>query len=112
MSQKGLIFIISSIFVGIFFKKLLSYFIEKLIKKKSYYKIKNKFYILFYVRYLMDLIQLSNENPEAKSLLIGIMEIHAIECPNSKCLTKTKEKIYLPNEDVWSDRSKNFFFFK
>jgi hypothetical protein len=60
----------------------------------------------------MNLIQSSSENPEAKSLLIGIMEIHAIECPNSNCLTKTKEKIYLPLEDTWSDRSKPFILDK
>ena len=112
MSQKGLIFILSSIFVAIFFKKLLSFFIEKIIKETPYHKIKNKYYVLFYVKYLMNLIQSSSENPEAKSLLIGLMEIHAIECPNSNCLTKTKEKIYLPLEDTWSDRSKPFILDK
>ncbi len=108
MSQKGLIFIISCFFIGIFFKKLLFYFTENIIKETPYYKIKNKYYILYYVKYLMDLISQSNENPDAKSLLIGIIEIHSIECPNNNCLSKTKESIYLPIENAWSDRSKSF----
>jgi hypothetical protein len=108
MSQKGLVFILSCILVGIFFKKVFFYFNEQIIKETPYHKIKNKYYVLYYVKFLIDLIRIYNENPEAKSLLIGIIEIHSIECPNNSCITKTKEKIYLPIENVWSDRSKQF----
>ena len=108
MSQKGLVFILSCILVGIFFKKVFFYFNEQIIKETPYHKIKNKYYVLYYVKFLIDLIRIYNENPEAKSLLIGIIEIHSIECPNNSCITKTKEKIYLPIENAWSDRSKQF----
>ena len=39
-------------------------------------------------------IEMNNyeENPQEKVLLTGIMQIHAIECPNPLCLSKTKEK--------------------
>ena len=46
------------------------------------------------------------ENPQEKVLLTGIMQMHALECPNPTCLSKTKDKIYLPMSNEWSERSK------
>ena len=112
MSQKGLIYIISCIFVSIFYIHFYNHIIEKIIKKTPYHEINNKFYLLYYIKFLINLIEDFSINQNKKALLIGIMEIHAIECPNQECLTKNKKKIYLPIDNSWSDRTKSFIYDK
>ena len=112
MSYKGLIYLISCIFVSVFYIKLQNNILDKIVKKTPYHKLNNRFYLLYYIKFLIDLIEQSNLNPEKRALLIGIMEIHAIECPNQECLTKNKKKIYLPIDNSWSDRSKSFIYDK
>ena len=48
------------------------------------------------------------EVQSTKTRLTGIIQLHILECPNPKCLTKTKQKLYLPTKNEWSDRSKPF----
>ena len=112
MSHKGFIYLISCVFVSIFYIHFYNHILEKIIKKTPYHEINNKFYLLFYIKFLIDLIDDSSMNQNKKALLIGIMEIHAIECPNQECLTKNKKKIYLPIDNTWSDRSKSFIYDK
>jgi hypothetical protein len=71
-----------------------------------YFKIKNKFYLLHYLRNLIDKINNIEESFEDKSFLSATIQMHDIECPNAKCLLKTKEDIYLPLTDKWYDKSK------
>ena len=61
-----------------------------------YYKITNKNYFLYYIKNLADKINHIDENPEDKALIAGLMQIHSIECPNPECLSKNKNKLYLP----------------
>ncbi len=48
------------------------------------------------------------EIQKTKTRLTGIIKIHVLECPNPKCLTKTKQTLYLPSKNECSDRSKPF----
>ena len=48
------------------------------------------------------------EVQSTKTRLTGIIQLHILECPNPKCLTKTKQKLYLPVKKEWSDRTKPF----
>ena len=57
---------------------------------------------------MINLIGTCEHDQEAKSLLIGIIQLHILECPVVDCITKTKEKLYIPNLNEWSDRSKPF----
>ena len=83
-------------------------FKDYLIKSTPYHKISNKYYLLYYLKILIDLIATCEHEPESKSLLIGIMQLHVIECPNPDCVTKTRKKLYLPLTNEWSDRTKPF----
>ena len=38
------------------------------------------------------------EIQSTKTRLTGIIQIHVLECPNPKCLTKTKQTLYLPQK--------------
>ena len=49
----------------------------------------------YYIKTLIDKINLSGQQEEERALLIGILQMHIIECPNEQCLTKTMEKIFL-----------------
>ena len=106
-SNRGLIYIISSIFIIILFSIFFNNLINKIVKETPYHKIDNNYFLLFYIKYIIDLINSSIDNQEAKSLLRAIIELHIIECPNKSCLTKTKNRIYLPIINEWSDRTLN-----
>jgi hypothetical protein len=79
---------------------------SKIFLETPYFKIKNKFYLLHYLRNLIDKINNIEESYEDKSFLSATIQMHDIECPNSKCLLKTKEDIYLPLTGKWYDKSK------
>ena len=108
LSEKGLIFLLSLIFLYLIFYNIKKNFLDKLLKSTPYHKIANKYYLLYYLKIIIDLISSCEHDPESKNLLIGIMQLHVIECPNPECVTKTKKKLYLPLTNEWSDRTKPF----
>ena len=112
ISEKGLIFILSSILVCLIFINILNKFERNLFCNTPYYEINNKYYLLFYMKKIINLIQNCNENPSNSILLTGIVKLHMLECPDEKCLTKVKKNIYLPASEEWSDRSKPFIIDK
>jgi len=57
----------------------------------------------------MNKINNIDSNLEEKAELIGIINMHVIECPNIDCLSKNKDPIYLPSLEEWSDRTKKQF---
>ena len=79
---------------------------SKIFLDTPFYKISNKYYLLYYFRSLIDIINNVEENSEDKSFLSGIIRMHEVECPNQNCLTKTKGNIYLPLSNKWNDLSK------
>ena len=105
VSNQGLIYILSSIFIIVLFGIIFNNLINKIVRKTPYHKIENNYFLLFYTRYIIDLINNSIDNQESKSLLNAIIEIHALECPNKLCLTKNNKKIYLPVTNEWSHRN-------
>ena len=102
----GLNLIISNIFSCIFFYLYNNHFDYILFYKTNYDKIINKNHLLYYLRHIIYCIETLEENEENKSLLAGTLEVHKIECKNSSCLTKNKNKIYLPKLEEWSNREK------
>ena len=108
LSEIGLIFILSLILLYSIFYNIKKKFSDKLIKSTPYHKIANKYYLLYYLKIMINLIGTCEHDQEAKSLLIGIIQLHILECPNPDCVTKNKKKLYLPLTNEWSDRSKPF----
>ena len=104
--EKGIIYISSSIIICFFYSNINNRIEAEIFLKKPFYKINNKFYILYYFRNLFDLINNVEESYQDKSILSGIIKMHLIECPNPNCLIKTKEDIYLPLTNKWNDRNK------
>ena len=105
VSNEGLIYIISSILIIILFAIIFINLINKIVRNTPYHKIENNYFLLFYTRYIIDLINNSIDNQESKSFLNAIIELHAIECPNKLCLTKNNKRIYLPITNEWSNRT-------
>ena len=112
LTEKGLIIILSYFIISFIYSKIHSNLLNKLLLEIPYYKITNKNYLMIYIKIIYDKITHLEGNVENKNLLIGIIQMHAIECPNEKCLVKTNNKIYLPKDEEWSDRKKPFIYDK
>ena len=106
--EKAIIFILTSIVVCIFYYNYTSKIEGQIFLDTPFFKIKNKFYLLVYLKNLIDKINTMEENPKDKAFLAGIIHMHKVECPNKYCLSKRNEPIYLPIAMKWSDRSKRF----
>ena len=106
--EKGIIYLVSSIIILYFYFNLKYKIEEKVFLDTPFYKISNRFYLLYYIKNLIDKMNHIEENPEDKALLAGIMQMHVLECPKKNCVTKTKTKLYLPIINEWSDRTKLF----
>ena len=105
-NDKGVIYLVSCIVILYLYYSLKIRIEEKIFLDTPFYKIKNKSHFLFYLKNLIDKINHIKEFPEEKAILTGIIYMHSIECPDPNCMTKNKEKIYLPMTDEWTDRSK------
>ena len=107
LGEKGIMYVISVILVIILYINLNKKLENILYIETPFYDITNEYYLL---KYFYNLIDKSNKIniPRNKSLLYGIIEMHKIECPNPQCISKTKEKSYLPLNKKWSDPTKNF----
>ena len=70
--------------------------------KCPFNKIKNKYHALCFIKEIIRQINTFDEDDERKTLLIGVLEIHKIECPNPTCMSKLKTKLYLPKTGEWS----------
>ena len=105
-NEKGIIYTVSGVIILYFYINLKYKIEENIFLDTPFYKITNKNYFLYYIKNLIDKINHIEENPEDKALLAGIMQMHSIECPNPNCLSKNKNKLYLPITNEWSDRSK------
>ena len=107
LGEKGIMYVISIILVIILYINLNRKFENSIYIETPFYDITNEFYLLKYFYNLIDKSGKIN-NPRNKSLLYGIIEMHKIECPNPSCISKTKERCYLPLNKKWSDPTKNF----
>ena len=106
VKEKGIIYIITSIFVGFFYLNINNRMESKIFLETPYHKIENKYYILYYLRTIIEKINNIEESYEDKSFLSSIIKIHSMECPNMGCLLKIKEDLYLPLNDKWLDKRK------
>ena len=106
--EKGIIYILTCIVVCFFYWNYTSKIEGEIYLDTPFHKIKNKFYLLTYLKNLIDKINTIEENPQDKAFLAGIIQMHNVECPNSNCLLKSNEPIYLPIAMKWSDRSKRY----
>jgi hypothetical protein len=107
LNERGVIYLVGCIIVVWLFFNLRYRMQDNLLLKIPFHKISSKFHLLFYLKSIIDNITVLESSVEAKSKLIGIIQHHKIECPNSGCISKHKDKkIYLPLTDEWSHRDK------
>jgi len=106
MKEKGIIYLITCIIVCSSYFNIKNRIESKIFLKSPFYKISNKYYLLYYFRYLYQLISNIEESYKGKSILSGIIKMHCMECPEPNCLLKTKEDIYLPIINKWNDKNK------
>ena len=105
-NDKGVIYLVSCCVILYLYYSLKLRIEEKIFLDTPFYKIKNKSHFLYYLKDLIDKINHIKEHPEEKAILTGIIYMHSIECPNPNCISKHKDKIYLPMTNEWSDRTK------
>ena len=106
LKEKGIIYIITSFLVFFLYFNIKNILESKIFMEKPYYKIENKFYVLYYLRNIIEKINNIDEKNEDKSFLSSIIQMHSIECPNMGCLLKLKDDIYLPMTNKWSNNTK------
>ena len=104
--EKAIIYILTCIIVCCFYYSYTGKIEGEIFLDTPFYKIKNKFYLLVYLKNLIDKINTIEENPKDKAFLAGIIQMHSVECPHQFCLIKTNDPIYLPIAMKWSDRTK------
>ena len=71
--EKGIIYLVSSIIILYFYFNLKYKIEEKVFLDTPFYKISNRFYLLYYIKNLIDKMNHIEENPEDKALLSRIM---------------------------------------
>jgi hypothetical protein len=98
----GLIYVVSCVLVSIYIYGSSSNIDYTLMYKTPFNKIKNKYHALYFIKEIIRQINTFDEDDERKTLLIGVLEIHKIECPNPTCMSKLKTKLYLPKTGEWS----------
>ena len=108
ISEKGLIWLITSILLSLSFLNFHKLLIQKIFYNEPYYNITNIDYLLYYIRRIIYMINSDSQDSEVKSVLTGIMQLHIIECQNKNCILKHKELLYLPKKNIWSDPKKHF----
>ena len=106
IKEKGIIYIITSIMACLFHLNIRNRIESKIFLETPYYKIENKYYVLYYLRNIIDKINNIEESYEDKSFLSAIIKMHSIECPNMYCLLKVNCNLYLPLTNKWTDRTK------
>ena len=97
----GLVFLLSSILICLVSYRITKSLDYKLIYKTPFHKIKNKYYVLYFIKEIIRIINSIDDNEERKTLLMGLLEVHKNECTNENCITKKKQKIYCPKIDEW-----------
>ena len=108
ISEKGIFYIFTIFIIVNLFLNMKKKFNKKLFYLTPFHKIKNQYFLLYYVKTVISIIYSDLSNILDKTLLIGIIQLHILECPVPNCITKTKEKLYIPNLNEWSDRSLPF----
>ena len=106
--EKAIIYLLTCMIVCFFYTNYKSKIEGEIFLDTPFHKIKNKFYLLTYLKNLIDKINTIEENPQDKAFLAGIIQMHSVECPNPFCLIKSNEPIYLPIAMKWSDRTKKY----
>ena len=109
IKEKGIIYLLISIFICTLYLVIHKRIKEKIILNTPFYLIYNQYYLLYYCYYLVNKITLRDENKKNKALLSGILRMHSIECPNPVCISKNKNRVFLPNLNKWSERTKENF---
>ena len=77
-----------------------------------FYKISNKYHVLYYLKTITEKINTIEQNENDKAIITGIIQMHMVECPNENCILKNNCKLYLPISQEWSFRDKPFIYDK
>ena len=105
--EKGIIYVLTCIVVCFCYINYSGKIEDQIYLDKPFNQIKNLNYLLIYLKNLIDKINTIEEFPQDRAYLSGVIKMHKIECPNSFCLLKNSNPIYLPLAMKWSDRSKD-----
>ena len=105
--EKGIIYILTCIVVCFCYINYAGKIEDTIYLDKPFNQIKNKNYLLIYLKNLITKINTIEEFPQDRAYLSGVIKMHKIECPHSFCIMKNTNPIYLPMALKWSDRSKD-----
>jgi PAS domain S-box-containing protein len=103
-NQIAICYLIGCVVVIIMTVCLKSKIEERIVLDTPYHKINNQFHFLFYVKNLLNKINTMDKSLHAKAEIIGIIQVHILECPSLDCpIKKVNNKYYLPITTEWSN---------
>jgi len=107
IKERGIIYVIGMLLIVYLYWNLRYKIEEMIFLNLPFNKILNKNHILFYIKSLMEKINNIDSNIQDKAHMIGVIQTHILECPQSNCISKDKsKKIFLPMAEEWSERNK------
>ena len=112
IKSKGLVYIISSLFIIGIYLNFRDYREKNVLFQTPFYKISNKYHVLYYLKTITEKINTIEQNENDKAIITGIIQMHMVECPNENCILKNNCKLYLPISQEWSFRDKPFIYVK
>ena len=68
---------------------------QKLTLDTPFHKLKTKYDILLYIKYLITKLNTIETNPEDKAEIVGIIHLHKVECPLIECPSKVNKKNFI-----------------
>ena len=108
VSQVSIIFLFMAIIIFWMQYNMNDTMTKRITLDTPFHKLKTKFDILIYIKYLISKLNTIETNPEDKAEIVGIIHLHKTECPLIECPSKIeKKRFYLPITDEWSKPGKN-----
>ena len=103
INEKGIIYLFSSIIVGICYFNIKNRIENEIFYKTPLKKFKNPNYLLYFLKvFIKKIIKLEKKN-ENKVFISSILQVVLEENPNDRCIELINGEIYLPSENKWRD---------
>ena len=103
---KSIIYIISSIIVGLLYLNIKNKIDNDIFYNISLTKFENENYLLYFLKVFTEKVIRYDEKNENKAFISGVFQVIIEECSSERCNELINGEIYLPSENKWRDNKK------